>query len=278
MKRIIVIGMLLLICISLISCDKNKQPVTQSATQLPTVMETTKPTSTTKPSLTETNTPIPTAMPSPTEVNTPTLTKTPVVTDKHIIREQANAYLEVINELVTKFGAGAVKVDSDYQITGLGVVRLIDFDNDGNYELYCAFSTDGFCVDTERIYSFHDNTAVLIMEGGVSNPGTDVSPCTTFLSKDGKTYIWHQYEICTGSIETVEKNSMVVIITYYDDFWDEINYKLDGKPCTKVELDTAIDNFTNDKNVNQIDYYYPIDPSVITETDNVIQLLKDKAR
>jgi len=274
MKRIIVIGMLLLICISLISCEKNKPPETLSVTQLPTVIETIKPTSTTNPSPTETNTPILTAIPSPTEVITPALTKTPVVTEKHISRVQAKAYLKVTNE----FGAGAVKSDSDYQIIGLGVVRLIDFDNDENYELYCAFSLDGFCVDTERIYSFHDNTAVLVMESSVSNPGTDVSPCTTFLSKDGKTYIWHQYEICTGSIETVEKNSMVVIMTYYDDFWDEINYKLDEKPCTKEELDTAIDNFTNDKNVNQIDYYYPIDHSVITETDNVIQLLKDKAQ
>lgn len=110
--------------------------------------------------------------------------------------------------------------------------------------MYCAFSADGFCVDTERIYSFHDNTAVFIMERDVSNPGTDVSPCTTFLTKGGKTYIWYQHEICTGSIETVEKNSMVVIMTYYDDFWDDINYKLDEKPCTKEELNTAIDNFT----------------------------------
>lgn len=237
MKRIIVIGMLLLICFSLISCEKNKPPVTQSIIQLPTAMETTKPTSTTKPSPTESNTSTSTTMPTPTEVNIPTLTKTPVVTEKHISHEQAEAYLKIINELVTKYGAGVIKSESDYSIIGLGVVRLIDFDNDGNYELYCAFSTDGFCVDTERIYSFHDDTADLIMESGVSNPGTDVSSCTTFLSKDGKTYIWHQYEICTGSIETVEKNSMVVIMTYYDDFWDEINYKLNGKPCTKEELD-----------------------------------------
>ena len=272
MKRIIVIGMFLFTCISMISCEKNKP---QSVTQLPTA---TIPISTTKPSPTETNTPISTAKPSPSEVNTPTLTKMPVVTEKHISHEQAKAYNKVINELVTEFGAGALNSDSDYQIIGLGVVRLIDFDNDGNCELYCAFSADGFCVDTERIYSFYDNTAVLIMERGVSNPGTDVSPCTTFLTKDGKTYIWYQHEICTGSIETVEKNSMVVIMTYYDDFWEDINYKLNEKPCTKEELNTAIDNFINDKEVNQIDYYYPIDPSVITETDNMIQLLKHEAR
>lgn len=278
MKKIIVIGMLLLICISLISCEKNRPPVTPSVMQLPTAMEPITPIPTTKPSPTEANIPISTAIPSPIGVNTPTLTETPVVMEKHISREQANAYLKVINELVTKFGSGAVNSDSESLITGLGVVRLIDFDNDGNYELYCAFSSDDFCVDTERIYSFHGNSAVLIMESDVSNPGTDVSPCTTFLSKDGKTYIWHQYEISIGSIETVEKNSMVEILTYYDDFWDESSYKLDGKSCTKEELDTAIDNFTHDKNVYQIDYYYSIDPSIITETDNVIQLLKDKAR
>lgn len=277
MKRIILISIFLLFCIGIISCKINKTPVTQSVTELPTVKEKSIPISTPNPSPTETNKPIPTVMPSPTEVDTPSLTITPVETEKYISSEQAKAYLHVISELVTEFGAGTVNSDSDYRIMGLGVVRLIDFDNDGIYELYCGFSSNDYFIDTERIYSFHDNTVDLIMERDVSNPGTDVSPCTTFLTKDGKTYIWYLHEMCTGSIVTIEKNNMVVIMTYHDDFWDNINYKLDEKPCTKEELDMAIDNFIYDKDINRIDYY-PIDPSVIIETDNVIQLLKDKAQ
>jgi len=270
--------MLLLICISLISCGKNKPPVTRSATQSPLATQKPIPTSMPSPSQTVTKTPTPTTMPSPTITNTPTLTKTPGVTEKLISQEQAKDYIKVINELVAKFGKGAVKSDGDDQIIGVGVVKLIDFDNDGNYELYCAYCSDGNCVDTERIYGYHDNAATLIKESAVSNPGTDVSPCTTFLTKDGKTYIWYQYELCTGSIETVEKGKMVVIMSYYDDYWNEIDYKLNNKPCTKKKLKTAINNFTNDKNLKQIEYYYKIDPSVITKTNNVIKLLKDKAR
>lgn len=275
MKRIIVIIMLFMICISLISCKENKPKETQYINKLEKSIEATKPTSTPKSPSTEAIKPTSTAIPTPTEADTTSLT---IIPEKDISREQANAYLNIINDLVTKYGEGAIKSDFDTLITGLGVVRLIDFDNDGNYELYCAFSSHGSCVDTERIYSFNDDTSVLIMERGVSNPGTDVSPCTIFLSGDDKTYIWYQHEICIGSIETVEKNSMVDILTYYDDFWDDINYKLNGEPCTQEELDTAIDNFIKDKDIFQIDYYLPSDTSVITEIDNVIRLLEDKAR
>lgn len=34
----------------------------------------------------------------------------------------------------------------------------------------------------------------------------------------------------------------------------------------------------DDKDIKEIYYYYPSDPSVITETDNVIQLQRDKAQ
>ena len=305
MKKINVIVMLLCISILLISCDKKEtqEPSETDLSNINDTSETTKPTVNTMPSPTEEITPIstttpppteentpttvpspteentPTTVPSPTEDNTPTLTETPDVMEKHISREQAKAYLKVIDDMVNKFGEGKIESDSEKRMIGLGVVRLIDFDNDGNYELYCAFSSEGgYYVDTERIYSFHGNTEDLILERSVSNFGTDVSPCTTLLSKDGKTYIWHQNEMATGSFVTVESNKLVVIMTYHEDLWDKVNYELNEKPCTEDELFGALSGFVMDKDLSTIEYYNSVDPSVITETDNVIQLIKDRAQ
>lgn len=179
---------------------------------------------------------------------TPVLKTEPVLTERVISHEQATAYLDIINELISKYGEGDIVIESDncYQVKGLGVVRLIDFDNDGTYELYCAYCSKGFTVDTERIYGFRDNNAILIMENRVSNPGTDITPSTTFISKDGKTYIWDQYEMCSGSFLTIEDNTLVEAMAYYDDFWDGTDYELNGKPCTPEELTAAIDNFIKD--------------------------------
>jgi len=237
--------------------------------------------------------------PAPTPDTEPPAPPTDLTTDPPppTVRPEnawAVAYLGVIDELTARHGEGAIYNEQaigtydEYFMTGLAVVRLIDFDGDGSYELLCAYPDGSFShqysnmVNKFVIYGYDNGLIVLMPERYVSNPGTDVSPSITFFSKFGKTFLVDVNEICYGSYYTLENGRMVSVLDYYYDFWadnpDQGAHTLNGEPVTEDELWYSVVELAHSGDEVIINFYYPDDNSEIIATRNTIAQLRALAQ
>jgi len=194
----------------------------------------------------------------------------------------AAAYLDVIDRLISRCGEGEIEYDNyfdgDY-MSGLGVVRLIDFDGNGTYELYCAYSDeDAQFVNKQVIYGCDNKLVTLMEECRVSNPGTDVSPSTTFLSKAGKVYLVEVHEIVNGRYLTVQNGKMVSVLDYYYDFWDEDRNSINGVPTTEDEVMYAISEMEIGGTTECINFFYGTNYSDLIRTQETIKKLRELAQ
>ena len=122
-------------------------------------------------------------------------------------------YLETIEALIDQYGEGEIIADAfeptEYRsMNGLGIVRLIDFDGDGNKELMCVVSQLEY---DENFPSRHNNTVLVyktdgeavekIYEGTAS--GTQRKPLTSYTAtyeKDDKILLL-TYDFASVSVE-----------------------------------------------------------------------------
>ena len=75
------------------------------------------------------------------------------------------------------------------------MAKLVDMDGDGTPELYCGAGLDG-----QHMYSYADGKIyALNIPEGVSNFGTDVSPCADFYV-DGTDVYKRQQFIFVGAV------------------------------------------------------------------------------
>ena len=188
----------------------------------------------------------------------------------------AGAYLDVINNLISQYGEGTVGTASfsdDIFMFGVGMVRLIDFDGDGTYELYCAYAKDeGFWVDSQVVYGYDNGLVTLLEECGVSSPGTDVCPSTMFLSKGGKVYLIVEYGISDVTYYTLQDGKFVSVFNYYFD-WDyeeNPNNTVNGEAVSVEELKAAIDVMNAGGTREYYSFIYNIDPDAIMKTQATI--------
>ena len=187
----------------------------------------------------------------------------------------AGAYLDVINNLISQYGEGTVgpsNVSFHNGMFGVAMVRLIDFDGDGTYELYCAYAKDeGFWVDSQVVYGYDNGLITLLEECGVSSPGTDVCPSTMFLSKDGKVYL-----IVDDGMDvtyyTLRDGKFVSVFNYYYD-WDNEenpNNTVNGEAVSVEELKAAIDEMNAGGTREYYSFISNIDPDAIMKTQATI--------
>ena len=105
----------------------------------------------------------------------------------------ASAYLEVVEDLQAEYGEGKTVVQGDEEgFAGLVVVSLIDFDADGQMELFCGYLSEDEAfspVAHQKVYGYSDGKTELLfnqdasMSGG-ANPGS-----TVWITRDGTPYI-----------------------------------------------------------------------------------------
>ncbi|MGL5435645.1 MAG: hypothetical protein ACRDBO_09660 [Lachnospiraceae bacterium] len=203
-----------------------------------------------------------------------------------LTKEAAKAYLEVINQLILSYGevaVGRMSFDNGGIITGTAIIRLIDFDGDGKLELYCAYAADSErqLVDQQVIYGYSsDHGLIHIMEPcGISNPGTDVSPETTFLYKEGKVYLMASQEGKFTRYLTVRDNVLVTELEY-EDGWNSDGVTVNGKAVTTEELTRIIAEMESGGEQKTIYYLDPADDRVLAETVRTreyIELLAGKS-
>ena len=197
----------------------------------------------------------------------------------------AKAYLDVINDLVDRYGEGAVEVNNnnifgaEYScMVGVGIVRLIDFDDDGIYELYCAYQRDGGpYINTQVVYGYDDGLLVLLNECKVSNSGTDVSPSVTFLTKGKIVYLIDVNEIADGNYYTLQNGKMSSIFNYYLSWDDEEKQStINGVIATREEVEAAVEKMEAGGSVEYISFAYEVDCDEVIKTQETIARIKEQ--
>lgn len=164
----------------------------------------------------------------------------------------AKAYLNQITTLQNKYGKAAARTDDGFKglLTGLSMAKLVDMDGDGTPELYCGAGLDG-----QHMYSYADGKIyALDIPEGVSNFGTDVSPCTQFYVGKDKAYLVSGQEVMNNNpvtFWTKQGDKAVVVLTYTDGFdWDAETptpvKTINGQSVTAEEFSSAILDFTGD--------------------------------
>lgn len=160
----------------------------------------------------------------------------------------AKAYLNQITTLQNKYGKAAARTDDGFKglLTGLSMAKLVDMDGDGTPELYCGAGLDG-----QHMYSYADGKIyALDIPEGVSNFGTDVSPCADFYVDGTKAYLVDGHEIMNGfpvRYLTKQGKEIVTALTYTDAIDDDTGNHictLNGESVTYHELSAAQVNFT----------------------------------
>ena len=160
----------------------------------------------------------------------------------------AKAYLNQITTLQNKYGKAAARTVDGFKglLTGLSMAKLVDMDGDGTPELYCGAGLDG-----QHMYSYADGKIyALDIPEGVSNFGTDVSPCADFYVDDTKAYLVDGHEIMNGfpvKYLTKQGRKIVTALTYTDAIDDDTGNHictLNGESVTYHELSAAQVAFT----------------------------------
>lgn len=161
--------------------------------------------------------------------------------------ESAAAYKGAIDDLAGRYGSARVS-ESGGNYLGLVCARLIDFDNDGTPELYCAYGDSASGHVRQVLYTYKDGLVQLQIPEAVSNFGTDVSPSTLLYTGGGKAYLVDGSEVMNGNevrYLTKQGVQMVPALTYVDARTDGgRSCKLDGRDVTGEELDAALAKLT----------------------------------
>ena len=271
MKKNLLWILVMLVCLSFVACNSNTAAtdLQEPEESLPEVTITTPAPEESKESLQE----VTQTTPAPEE-STDT---TAAMTDSASKNAWAEAYLSVVNRLIDQYGKGAIGPNDYYygeHMTGVGVVRLIDFDGNGVYELYCAYQDhDRPWVNKQIIYGYDNGLIVLLEECEVSNPGTDVSPTTTFLTKDGKVYLVHVDEITVGDYYTLQDGKMVSVFSYYYIGWNGGPAVINGDTVTEEEGAAAIEEMRSGGIIEDIILAHEADPAQLTKTQAAIEEL-----
>lgn len=161
--------------------------------------------------------------------------ETDVLTEEEIY----GLYGELIRELLSEYGPGRVisPEGAYYSYSGgLITVRLIDFDDDGTNELYCVYSDEEF-IYTQAVYGIKDGELFAYLPPeSCANNGTDVSPTTNLVEKDGMVYLKEGIHVAIeGDYCTIEDGSWTAVHSYSTPFDMEDEYTVDGVTVTEEE-------------------------------------------
>ena len=271
MKKNLLWILVMLVCLSFVACNSNTAAtdLQEPEESLQEVTKTTPAPEESKESLQD----VTQTTPAPEESTDTTASMTDSVPEN----AWAEAYLGVVNRLIDQYGEGAIEPNDYYygvHMTGVGVVRLIDFDGNGVYELYCAYQDhDRPWVNKQIIYGYDNGLIVLLEECRVSNPGTDVSPTTIFLTKDGKVYLVDEYEITDGNYYTLQDGEMVSVFSYYYNWLDGGPAVINGDTVTEEEGAAAIEEMRAGGTIEYIILAHQADSAQLTKTQAVIEEL-----
>lgn len=193
------------------------------------------------------------------------------------------AYAGEVKRLTDEYGAGRIgttKVMSE-DLCGLNIVRLIDLDQDGQPELYCAYCREGESAYEKKqaVYQYAGNGKTeRLYEGDYTYKSSDYSPYVVFRENNGILYFAagsgqdrYYFVLSEGEFDGTE---------ILESYADGVAIRIDGIKVTAEEYKRAIDKYeggkcytislygySNFKNENQ----YVDD--ILSETTAVVNML-----
>lgn len=196
--------------------------------------------------------------------------------DKNI---QYNAYLKIVKELINKYGEGKYLEYGDAQnyLSGLSVVRLLDFDGDGKNELLCGYYDNVNKRYQQQIYSFDGEKANLVCD--VRSTGLNLQSHIELIKNSEKIYILTKENPQTFIREIWSELVNDKIIQKVDfDGCDEPygKWKIDGEYVDKTTFFERLDNFHKSGELIKIPFNQDSKENlqtVLSETDKVLEML-----
>ena len=181
----------------------------------------------------------------------------------------ATAYLEAIEELTAEYGEGRVENGC---FAGLVLVQLIDFDGDGQVELYCAGAPGENKRVDAYVYSYDGTSSQFLASIGVGSRNT--MPLSIHKKKDGITYIMVTDGGTQASLFTLKDGAFIetdIIIRYEPFCWND-------ESMTPEALQEKIDSY---ETILYVDYSTPDQydgPNLLADTQKTIESLQELAK
>ena len=156
----------------------------------------------------------------------------------------ASAYLEIVEELQAEYGEGQkFTLYGEECFIGLVVVRLIDFDQDGQPELFCSLAPSDGSIPIQMVYGYNGEIVLLFnkpagMRGG-SNPSSHV-----WQTKDNAiylvqydSYLEYYWELQNGEFSVVHELNVE-------------NHSYDGEQMEAADFQALREEFETDSLVS----------------------------
>ena len=178
----------------------------------------------------------------------------------------ASAYLEAIEELTAEYGEGRVENGC---FAGLVLVQLIDFDGDGQVELYCAGAPGENMMVDGYVYSYDGTSSQFLASIGVGNSNKS-TPLSVHKKKDGITYIMMK-DGAQDHLFTLKDGAFIRT--------DMISYSCwNDESMTPEALQEKIDSY---ETILYVDYSTPDQydgPNLLADTQKTIESLQELAK
>ena len=179
----------------------------------------------------------------------------------------AAAYLTAIEELTNEYGEGRVENGC---FAGLVLVQLIDFDGDGQDELYCAgapgenMGVDGY------VYSYDGTSSQFLASIGVGSRNT--IPLSVHKKKEGITYIMVTDGGTQAYLFTLKDGAFIEtdMISHTRSCWND-------ESMTPEALQEKLDSY---ETILYVDYSTPDQydgPNLLADTQKTIEYLQELA-
>ena len=178
----------------------------------------------------------------------------------------ASAYLEAIEELTAEYGEGRVENGC---FAGLVLVQLIDFDGDGQVELYCAGAPGENTMVIGYVYSY-DGQSIQLLDSRPVGSSNKSTPLSVQKKKDGITYIM-MTDGAQDHLFTLKDGAFIRT--------DMISYSCwNDESMTPEALQEKIDSY---ETILYIDYSTPDQydgPNLLADTQKTIESLQELAK
>ena len=192
----------------------------------------------------------------------------------------AQAFVEIVDRIWEEYGEPEMIRVFEQAYQQNGVVRLLDFDGDGTPELYCSYEHEKGIPIEHVIYQYRDGKANLIWKERVTSKGTDVSPASYFLRKDGKVYLnWAEEAIgAMPRIWSYQDGQWTTFLEYDNGFFRYDGMAVfNGKLMTQNQMRSAANKALVGFERYIILYYYVTEPEELTLTQQTVAALKSCA-
>lgn len=158
------------------------------------------------------------------------------------------AYCEVVKKLMNQYGEGEYN-DRTGNMTGLSVVRLVDFNGDGQEELLCAYSNNS-TLHTQEIFCYENGKTYSIYQDKANCSTGGYAPYVNYVVCKNQSYILTE-AIASAPAFTRGKwrridNGINEVVLDYDGSWDpKDNFNINGEKTNREGFYALINNFKN---------------------------------